>query len=152
MPFKARIWPSRTISMACLNASSAYLTGIPLASQNSRRGPHSRTGIWLGVKPSIEGVVIFAVAVRAHQKCFIEVCRTVVRQRLNDCESRSAIGAVRERITVSSIPGANNSQRQSGQIAMSGRSDSLSAALLAVANLELAHNQRDPERKTPDSG
>src|ERR1700722_820440 len=95
-------------------------------------------GIWLGVKSAILRIVILAVALRAHRKSFHRSVRAIVRQGLDDRESRPAIGAVREGIAVPAIPGIKN---VASTICADGNigqyQNGLAAALVAVANIEI---------------
>src|SRR6201995_2366812 len=90
------------------------------------------------MKSSIEGIVIFVVALRAHREMLHRSVPAIVGQCFDDGESRPAIGAVRERITVSSILGIEHFAKT---ICAHGNvredQDSLLAAFLAVADLKL---------------
>jgi hypothetical protein len=61
------------------------------------------TGIGLGVEAAIARVLVFGLASLAHDEAAHGRVGAVVRQGLNDAETRPAVRAVRERITVTPI-------------------------------------------------
>lgn len=96
-----------------------------------------RTGIRLRVKTAVARVVIFALAIRAHFEFFHRRVRAIVRQRVDDGKTRTAIGAVCERITKAPIGWIENF----AQTIRAGRNvrqnqRALFAMTLALANLE----------------
>src|ERR1700730_6586388 len=67
--------------------------------------PTHRTGIWLGMKPAIQRIVIFRFAFRALLESSHRRIRPIVRKLFDDAESGSAIGAVSKRISVPPVLG-----------------------------------------------
>ena len=63
----------------------------------------NRAGRWLGVKAAVERIIVFRLAVWTHFKTGHGGLWAVIGNIADDGESRSAIGAVDEWVTVASI-------------------------------------------------
>src|SRR6185369_10325740 len=66
-------------------------------------GPARRTGVRLRMKSTVAHVVVLALAGRTHRERSHRRPGPVVRSRADDGESRSAVGAVGERVAVAAI-------------------------------------------------
>src|SRR5208337_2106453 len=60
-------------------------------------------GVRLGVEAAVARVVVLCLALRAHREHFHRSVRPVVGQGFDDAETRTAMGAIREWITVAAI-------------------------------------------------
>ena len=65
--------------------------------------PTHRTRIRLRVKPAVGRIVVFGSALFAHHKRLHRCVRPVVRQRLDDAETRATVRAVGERIAIAPV-------------------------------------------------
>src|SRR5579859_3799158 len=63
----------------------------------------NRAGIRLGVKTAVRRISVLRLALRTHGECLHRSVRAIVGQRLDDAETRAAMGAVCERIAVTTI-------------------------------------------------
>jgi hypothetical protein len=61
------------------------------------------TRIRLRVKPTVGRIVVFGSALFAHHKRLHRYVRPVVRQRLDDAETRATVRAVGERIAIAPV-------------------------------------------------
>ena len=103
---KRRTAASLRASQARWNPPSPLIARISPAASRRRASPAvgrkrrtaHRAGIRLRVKPPVGRVVILPLALRAHPEDRHRRLRPVVRNVLNDRVSRTAIGAVRERV------------------------------------------------------
>jgi hypothetical protein len=89
------------------------------------------------VKTPIVGVVIFALAFRAHHKALHRGVSAIVGQRFDDREAWTAIRAIGERVTKATIIGIENFAQTiaaGGDVGQDERR--FLAALFALANFE----------------
>src|SRR6478609_11387002 len=96
-----------------------------------------RTRIRLRVKTPIAGVAVFAIAIDTHPEFLHRCVGTIVRQRFDNGEARTAIGAVGEGITKATVSGIENLADAVGTGSDVRENErGLSAALLALADFE----------------
>src|SRR6476646_4212720 len=99
----------------------------------------TRTRIRLRVKSPVAGVAVFAIAIDTHSEFLHRCVGTIVRQRFDNGEARTAIGAVGEGITKATVSGIEN---LADTVGTSGdvreNEHGLAATLLALPDLESA--------------
>lgn len=66
-------------------------------------GPALRTGIGLGVKPTLRRHSVLGLALHAHPKDAHAGVRPIIGDRAHDRQPRPAVGAVGEGVTIAAI-------------------------------------------------
>jgi len=66
-------------------------------------GPADRTGIGLGMKSTVEWIIVFGLAVRAHAEMAHGGLGAVIGNVIDDGISRTTVGAVNKGISISTI-------------------------------------------------
>ncbi len=77
----------------------------PGAVQQPELRPAIRAGVGLGMEPAVAGIVVFGPAPGTLRKTPHGGVRAVIREPLNDAETRAAVRAVGERIAIAAVGG-----------------------------------------------
>ena len=103
MPLMARMAPASSSARAAATWSrSARPETSPVAASSSSCGPHTGTGIGLGVETPIAGIVVFRLAGPAHREGRHTGAGAIVGDGAHDREPGAAMGAVGEGVAIAS--------------------------------------------------